>query len=580
MNKDVRYLVVDLFCGAGGVTTGFAQAALDGNPFVKVVACINHDHKAIKSHWANHPEVIHFEEDIRTLELSGLVETVEYWRSVYPNALVILWGSLECTNYSKAKGGKEKDADSRTLMYALYKHWNGQGYGKSSYEDGKSYIQYLNPDYIMIENVEEFKSRNEDFADWCRDIDSFGYRNEWKTMNSADFGAYTSRNRLFGCFAKEGLPIVWPQATHAKKIGASKKSLLHTHNLQQWKPVKDVLDFSDEGESIFNRKKPLVDKSLARIYAGLLKYVANGDKSFIAKYFSGRPKGKVTSVDNPLGAITTSANQAVVQPVFLMKYNSTDKNGKHTPPSLDQPCPVISTQGRLGVVSTTFIDVQYGNGYVTSTEEPLSTQTTKPRHSIVEVQGFAATQIQGVHQPAGTILTNDKHRVINTIPFIMDTQFNNTVRSIEDPMGVITANRKHHYLINPSYPGNPTSGVHSTEQPSPVIVASQNKAPLRMITVEHGLVQIPIYDTDSDIMIKIKEFMVIYGLVDIKMRMLRVQELKIIQGFPASYMLDGTQADQKKFIGNSVVPQVVKVWIEAMANVTTPEILMQYKNAA
>lgn len=59
--------------------------------------------------------------------------------------------------------------------------------------------------------------------------------------------------------------------------------------------------------------------------------------------------------------------------------------------------------------------------------------------------------------------------------------------------------------------------------------------------------------------------MAIFGLVDIKMRMLRVHELLKIQGFPADYTLCGNQSDQKKFIGNSVVPQVVKVWIEAMA---------------
>jgi len=543
LTVEPMYLVVDLFCGAGGVTTGFAEAQLNGNPFVKVIACINHDHKAIKSHWANHPEVIHFEEDIRTLELSGLCDTVEYWRRMYPNALVILWGSLECTNYSKAKGGQEKDADSRTLMYALYKHWTGEGYGKSSYVEGKSYIQYINPDYIMIENVEEFKTKNEDFDEWCNEINTFGYRNEWTMLNSANFGAYTSRDRLFGCFAKDGLPIVFPQPTHAKKVGVSKKNMLFAESLQQWKAVKEVLDFTDEGKSIFNRKKPLVEATLARIYAGLIKYVANGDTSFIAKYYSGRPKGKVTSTENPLGAITTAGNQSLIQ-------------------------------------SVRFIDNQYGRGYASSIEDPLSTQTTKPRHSIVEVQKYAATQIQDINSPTGALMTTDKNSLITTVPFIMDTQFNNTVRSVEDPMGVITANRKYHYLVNPSFPKNPNRGLHSTDQPAPVIVASQNKAPLRMITVEHGLVQIPIYDTDSDTMIKIKEFMVIYGLVDIKMRMLRVQELKIIQGFPADYILDGTQEDQKKFIGNSVVPQVVKSWIEAMAQATTPVIIMEYKKAA
>src|SRR4051812_31224336 len=94
------FLVVDLFCGAGGVTTGFALSGV-----AKVIACVNHDHYAILSHWANHAEVKHFEEDITTLELSPLVELVRSARAEYPEARLILWASLECTNFSKAKGG-------------------------------------------------------------------------------------------------------------------------------------------------------------------------------------------------------------------------------------------------------------------------------------------------------------------------------------------------------------------------------------------------------------------------------------------------------------------------------------------
>src|SRR5205085_1313155 len=125
----------------------------------------------------------------------------------------------------------------------------------------------------------------------------------------------------------------------------------------------------------------------------------------------------------------------------------------------------------------------------------------------------------------------------------------------------ITANRKHHYLVNPSWAGNPGS----VEAPCCVIVARQDKAPLSFIQVEHGNVSIPVYDTDSEVMIKIKQFMVAYEIIDIKMRMLRVHELLRIQGFPAGYVLEGNQSDQKKFIGNSVVPHVVKSWTEALA---------------
>lgn len=56
------------------------------------------------------------------------------------------------------------------------------------------------------------------------------------------------------------------------------------------------------------------------------------------------------------------------------------------------------------------------------------------------------------------------------------------------------------------------------------------------------------------------------SITDIKMRMLKVEELLVIQGFPADYKLVGTKADKTKFIGNSVEPNVVKAWIESMSS--------------
>ena len=189
-----QFLIIDLFCGAGGTTTGFVASGI-----AKVIACVNHDPIQIKSHWENHKEVVHFEEDIRSLDLTDLIALVKKWRAIYPNAKLILWASLECTNFSKAKGGQPRNADSRTLAEHLDR-----------------YVLALKPDYIQIENVVEFMSwgpldekgkpvsrkSGRDWLKWCNQIDSFGYRNEWKELNSADFGAYTSRNRLFGCFAK------------------------------------------------------------------------------------------------------------------------------------------------------------------------------------------------------------------------------------------------------------------------------------------------------------------------------------------------------------------------------------------
>ena len=627
------FLVVDLFCGAGGTTCGFVQAELEGNMLAKVIACVNHDPTAIKSHWANHPEVKHFEEDIRTLDLTELIKLVNYWRGVYPEAYLILWASLECTNFSKAKGGQPRDADSRTLADHL-----------------ERYVEAISPDYVQIENVVEFMSwgplddkgkpvsrkNGSDFMRWRREIDAMGFRNEWNELNSANFGAFTSRNRLFGVFASRRLPIAWPEATHAKD--PSKFSMYG--DLKKWKPVKEVLNFSYEGESIFGRKKPLSDKTLERIMAGLIKFVAKGDKSFISKYYSGKPASKNISVDGPAGTIKTVDGQALVQGEFLVKYNSMDKNGFYNAPGVDEPAPVITTQNRLYlaqaqflmqsnggnpeskivsiegpartitatggnqyIVHPEFLAAHYSNGdNVSSVESPCPTISTKDRFQFIKPEfilnynhssqandinepapavlaadklalatpkffidkhfgNHGNAQNQSVDEPAGTIMPNDKHRLVEVEPFVMPTNFDNKPTSIDDPLGVITANRKHHYIVNPSHGGHSTS----TDQPCPVVVARQDKAPLYLVQAEQGQVCIPVYECDTEIAIAIKCFMVQYGLVDIKMRMLRVPELLQIQGFPSHYKLEGNQSDQKKFIGNSVVPQVVKAWIEAMA---------------
>lgn len=574
--QEPLFIIVDLFCGAGGTTTGFDMTG----GLAKVIACVNHDPKAIKSHWLNHPEVKHFEEDIRTLDLTELVSLVKFYRVKFPNALLILWASLECTNFSKAKGGQPRDADSRTLADHLDR-----------------YISAINPDYIQIENVVEFMSwgpldtngkpvsrkNGQDWMRWRNEICAHGYRDEWKELNSANYGAYTSRNRLFGIFAKDGLPIAWPAPTHAKN-----PSRFSMHgDLERWKAVKEVLDFSDEGESIFNRPKPLSDKTLERIYAGLIKYVAKGDTAFISKYYSGRPAGKVNSVQDPsstvttfgnnslvqtkrysdlsvnepAGTITTIDHHALVQTDFLLKYNSMSRTGKHVPPSVEEPAPVVSCQGRLGLVQPQFLSSQNS-----SIEQPMGTLTTKDRAALIQPEyfidkHFGTAQNQSIDQPAGTIMPNDKHRLVECSPFIMPTNFDNKPTSIDHPSPTITANRKHHYIVNPSHGGHSTS----IDAPCPVIVARQDKAPLYCVQVEEGSISVAIYEEDSDIMIKIKQFMAAYSLVDIKMRMLRVLELLKIQGFPEGYKLEGNQADQKKFIGNSVVPLVVKEWTLSLA---------------
>lgn len=548
--SDIELFVIDLFCGAGGLSEGVEEARLDGNRCAKVVCCVNHDKNAILSHDANIPDALHFIEDIRTLELSPISTIVERIRQLYPDAMIMLHASLECTNFSKAKGGQPRDADSRTLAEHLFR-----------------YIDVIDSDYIQIENVEEFMSwgdmdekgkpismdKGRLYQKWVRNVKKYGYNFEHRILNAADFGAYTTRKRFFGIFAKKSLPIVFPEPTHCK---GGRQDMFS--KLEKWKPVKEVLDFSDEGTTIF-REKPLVEKTLERIYAGLIKFVAGGKDA------------------------------------FLVKYNSMSRTGKYNAPGIDEPCPVVATQGRFGVAQVCFLSKQfsghpesknvsveepagaitckdhhvfvsayYGNGHNHSVDLPAPTVTTKDRFALVESRFLDMQYGNGIpmsiNVPAGTVTTNPKFNIVTCKPWIMNTAFSNIGSSIDEPSQTITANRKWHYLMNPQF----NSAGGSVDNPCFTLIARMDKMPPYLVTTESGQVAIEIYETDSPMTRKIKEFMAMYGIVDIKMRMLRISELKRIMGFPENYVLVGTQADQKKFIGNAVEVTQAKKNTEAL----------------
>lgn len=477
MNDNIKLIYIDLFCGAGGTSTGVELATFHGNKCAKVIACVNHDANAIASHSANHPDALHFTEDIRTLYLSPLIEHTENFRLLYPNAYLVLWASLECTNFSKAKGGLPRDADSRTLAEHLFR-----------------YIEALNPDYIQIENVEEFmswgdmdenghpisKDKGKSYIRWVNNVCKYGYYFDWRILNAADYGAYTSRKRFFGIFARHSLPIAFPKATHSKYSHNYNHNLFRDDIIKPWKSVRFCLDLHYEGDSIFERKKPLVEKTLQRIYAGLIKFVAGGKDTFIVKYNS---------------------------------MNS--KSGKYIAPSIDEPCPTVATQNRLGIAKVRYL-INYSDAVY-------------------------------------------DNNVVYKKPWIMNTNYGNIGSSIDDPSQTITANRKFHYLMNPQF----SSKGGSIDKPCFTLIAKMDKMPPFLVSTKDGLA-IEIYKTDSPTTIQIKEFMALYGIYDIRMRMLSVTELKRIMGFPEDYTLIGTQAEQKKFIGNAVEVNMARALCEAI----------------
>ena len=542
----MKLLYIDLFCGAGGTSTGVENARYEGRQCAKVIGCVNHDANAIASHAANHPDAMHFTEDIRTLELSPLIAHIAKMRKLYPDAFVVLWASLECTNFSKAKGGQPRDADSRTLAEHLLR-----------------YIEAINPDYIQIENVEEFmswgdldengkpisKDAGRLYQQWVANVCGYGYRFVHRILNSADYGAYTSRRRFFGIFAKGSLPIVFPEPTHSKEGAAGLFGRLH-----RWKPVREVLDFSDEGESIFGRKKPLVDATLERIYAGLIKFVAGGKEAFMVKWNSMSRAGKyhAPGIDEPCPTVATQSRLGVAQVSFLSKYYGGSPEGKSV--SVEEPAGAITTRDHHS-----FITAYYGNGHNHSIDEPAPTLTTKDRLAFVDMQYGNGTPCD-IETPAPTVTTNPKHQLVTCKPWIMNTSFKNTGSSIDEPAQTVTANRKWHYLMNPQF----QSAGGSVDSPCFTLIARMDKMPPYLIQTEQGEMAIVIEPDDSPAMVKIKQFMALYGIIDIKMRMLRIPELKRIMGFPSDYVLVGTQADQKKFIGNAVEVNMARVLCEAL----------------
>lgn len=542
----MKLLYIDLFCGAGGTSTGVENARYEGRQCAKVIGCVNHDANAIASHAANHPDAMHFTEDIRTLELSPLIAHIAKMRKLYPDAFVVLWASLECTNFSKAKGGQPRDADSRTLAEHLFR-----------------YIEAINPDYIQIENVEEFmswgdldengkpisKDAGRLYQQWVANVCGYGYRFVHRILNSADYGAYTSRRRFFGIFAKGSLPIVFPEPTHSKEGAAGLFGRLH-----RWKPVREVLDFSDEGESIFGRKKPLVDATLERIYAGLIKFVAGGKEAFMVKWNSMSRAGKyhAPGIDEPCPTVATQSRLGVAQVSFLSKYYGGSPEGKSV--SVEEPAGAITTRDHHS-----FITAYYGNGHNHSIDEPAPTLTTKDRLAFVDMQYGNGTPCD-IETPTPTVTTNPKHQLVTCKPWIMNTSFKNTGSSIDEPAQTVTANRKWHYLMNPQF----QSAGGSVDSPCFTLIARMDKMPPYLIQTEQGEMAIVIEPDDSPAMVKIKQFMALYGIIDIKMRMLRIPELKRIMGFPSDYVLVGTQADQKKFIGNAVEVNMARVLCEAL----------------
>lgn len=253
-------LFVDGFAGGGGASTGIAQAI--GRD---VDIAINHSPSAIAIHKANHPATEHHCQDIRIV-----------WPSAATRMRPVAgaWFSPDCKEHSKAKGGPVKDRNIRQLPWEIL-----------------PWLQETRPTVCYIENVEEMqmwgpldddghvirKLRGTEFKRWIAAIRRLAYRVAWRELRACDYGAPTSRKRLYIVMRCDGLPIVWPKPTHSKPGSPGVRS----GRLLPYRTAAECIDWTIPCPSIFDRKRPLKDATHRRIAHGVMRYVVNAAKPFI-----------------------------------------------------------------------------------------------------------------------------------------------------------------------------------------------------------------------------------------------------------------------------------------------------------
>lgn len=408
----------DLFCGAGGTSTGL-QMACDGMGYELDLFAVNHWDVAIATHSANHPNAQH---------QCASVDTVDPRVAVPGGRLDLLWASPECTFFSVARGGKPVTDQGRASAWLILR-----------------WAELLYIDTILIENVKEFRDwcpvgvngrpmkskKGETFRAFIQSLKSLGYRVEWKVLNAADYGAATTRERLFIQARRGRKPINWPNASHSK-TGA--RGLFG--NTKTWRAAKEVIEWQTPSKSIFGRKRPLAPATMARIIAGLEKFggkelepflvilrnnqdaksihtpvpaitilphrmfggmqvdsvddpvrtiVANNDAAALVEPFligAGGPTSgqRPQSIDKPLGTVLTENHKALIQPFIMPVNHGKDDMRTHSP---ENPLPTITSVDATGLVEP-YIQKYYKSGDgVTPVSDPLPTVTTKDRFALV-----------------------------------------------------------------------------------------------------------------------------------------------------------------------------------------------------
>lgn len=373
-------MLVDSFAGGGGASTGIRMAM--GR---EVDIAINHDPEAISLHAVNHPNTVHYCESVYK------VDPIE---ATGGRPVGLFWASPDCRHFSKAKGGAPTSPRVRGLAWIVIK-----------------WAKRVAPRVIMLENVEEFSGWGPLGIDgrpcearmgmtyrlWTNQLRGMGYQVEARVLRACDYGAPTSRKRLFVIARRDGAPIVWPMSTHGPGTG------------QPWRTAAECIDWSIEAPSIFGRERPLAEATMARIAEGVRRYVLTSADPFIVGVGGrmgqsvaravDRPgqAPRVPGLDKPLGTVVAGGRKHALVTAFLSQ-NNTGMVGHDAREPISTIVGKGSTQSPITVslgspddhredVTAFLIRFYSSGGQWSRITDPTPTITTRDRIGLVTVHG-------------------------------------------------------------------------------------------------------------------------------------------------------------------------------------------------
>lgn len=571
-------LIVDNFAGGGGASTGIEMAT-----GYSVDIAINHDREAIRMHKANHPNTIHYCEDV------WQVDPIEACKG-HPVALA--WFSPDCKHFSKAKGGKPKDKFIRGLAWVACR-WAGM----------------VRPRVIMLENVEEFKTwgplnrghhpikakQGKTFEKFAQQLTNLGYEVQFRELVAADYGAPTMRKRFFMIARCDGRPIVWPEPTHGPadsevvKAGLLKPYVGAYTQLDFYLPCPSIFDTSEEIKEKYGIRavRPLAPKTMERIARGLKKFVLENPEPFIIQCNHGGER-RPNDILEPMPTITGKNGYGIVEP-YMVQIGQT---GFATDRSKDvrDPLTTIVSKNEHCLIEpklAPYMGTNTTNHPGGSCEDPLHTITTGNQQCLISptlIQYHSETaqrevRGQGIDDPLMTVDGSNRYGLVTSfLHKYYDGGYKGAGESVEKPLPTVTAWDHNSVVTANLIQMNNHCDGKDIRQPLPTVTAGDGhfgevraflikyygqgtgqdiKEPLDTVTSRDRFGLVTINGAD-------------YQIVDIGLRMLEPRELYGCQGFPDDYIIDHDytgktypRAEQVRRCGNAVCPPIPAALVKA-----------------